>query len=217
MKIFFQFVTACILLIAGSAAFGYYYWYLPKFKPAHHTASVALPKEVPKSILAKIKTNLASVKATCHSGDYNSRHCFLIDMSISSGKKRFFIYNLEKDSIERSGLVTHGSGSDKDGSASYFSNVSGSNCTSLGKYKIGNSYQGRFGLAFKLHGLDKTNNKAFDRAVVLHSHGCVPNDEVAPFPICLSLGCPTVSPDFLALLKKYINESEKPILLSIYK
>jgi hypothetical protein len=86
----------------------------------------------------------------------------------------------------------------------------------LGKYKIGIPYQGRFGLAYKLYGLEKTNNKAFERYVVLHSHDCVPNTEVAD-EICQSDGCPTISPSYLQYLKPIIDESKKPVLLWIYE
>jgi L,D-transpeptidase catalytic domain len=41
---------------------------------------------------------------------FNSRYYFMVDMKIESGKKRFFVYNLEKDSVELAGLVTHGGG-----------------------------------------------------------------------------------------------------------
>jgi hypothetical protein len=99
-----------------------------------------------------------------------------------------------------------------------YSNVVGSGCTSLGKYKIGNSYVGKWGYSYKLHGLDSTNNNAFERTVVLHSHSCVPN-EVTDGEICQSNGCPTVSPDFLVPdLKKIINTPLKsPVLLWIYE
>ncbi len=157
------------------------------------------------------------VKQKISTGQYCRQFCFMIDMGMASGKKRFFVYNLEKDSIEMSGLVTHGSGSDRSGEAHFFSNRPGSNCTSLGRYRIGNSYEGKFGLAYKLYGLDPANSRAFDRFVVLHAHPCVPNDEVYPFPICLSLGCPTVSVDFLQILKKYIDKAEKPVILQLYK
>ena len=76
---------------------------------------------------------------------------------------------------------------------------------------------GKFGLAYKLYGLDSTNSKAFERFVVLHAHSCVPNEEIDPEPLCQSWGCPTVSPEFLQELKKYIDASEKPILLWIYQ
>lgn len=144
---------------------------------------------------------------------YNGQCVFMIDMRLPSGQNRFFVYDLHRDSILAQGLVAHGYGAD-DGRLQ-FSNVPGSNCTSLGRYRIGKSYHGRFGLAYKLHGLDSSNSKAFERFVVLHAHSCVPEQEVAPLPICQSQGCPTVAPAFLQLLKKYIENSKAPILLSI--
>jgi len=74
----------------------------------------------------------------------------------------------------------------------------GCGCSPLGKYKIGNLYYGRFGLAYKLYGLDKTNNNAFRRFVVLHSHECVPETEEQN-EICQSDGCPTVTTIFAAI------------------
>ncbi|MCR6720481.1 MAG: murein L,D-transpeptidase catalytic domain family protein [Chitinophagaceae bacterium] len=99
-------------------------------------------------------------------------------MSIPSGNQRFFVYNLKKDSIIHSGLVTHGSCNEYFLEGRKYSNVEGSGCTSLGKYKIGKPYYGKFGLAWKLHGLDAANSNAYKRYVVLHSHDCVPDAEM---------------------------------------
>lgn len=163
----------------------------------------------------KLRLVTAPLQAYAKKKGYNSRIVFLADMSLASGENRFFVYNMENDSVERAGLVTHGYGSYK--GEPEFSNEPGSYCTSLGKYKIGGAYTGRFGLAFKLYGLDKTNSKAFERYVVLHAHDCVPETEVAPLSICKSQGCPTVSPAFLQVLKSYIENSGKPVLLNIYQ
>ena len=142
--------------------------------------------------------------------------CFLVDMRISSGRKRFFVFDLSKDSIAAEGLVTHGSGSVTGTEALQFSNRVHSNASSLGIYKTGGEYTGRFGDAFKLYGLQLTNNNAYRRAVVLHAHPLVPPDEVWPEEICTSWGCPTVNPAFLELLKKYITHADKPVLLWIF-
>lgn len=197
----------------------YFSWYRPKFKPGKNHFSFAANKTNATNknavIASRLKQKAIGIKRFAASEDYDTTHCFFVDMGINSGKKRFFVYNLSGDSVEMAGLVTHGSGSDK-GDELYFSNVSGSNCTSLGRYKIGKPYYGQFGLAYKLYGLDKTNNNAFERFVVLHAHACVPEEEVYPLSICRSWGCPTVSPAFLQNLRKYIDASEKPILLNIY-
>ncbi|HEX4956575.1 MAG TPA: murein L,D-transpeptidase catalytic domain family protein [Lacibacter sp.] len=148
---------------------------------------------------------------------YATNLAFLVDMKASSGSNRFFVYSFEKKKIIHKGLVTHGNCGEAFLTERRYGNTVGCNCTSLGKYKIGKKYYGRFGLTYKLHGLESTNNKAFERFVVLHGHSCVPDSETKPFPICQSNGCPTVSPNFLETLATYINKSEKPILLWIYE
>jgi hypothetical protein len=209
-------LTAGFLLTASAS--GYFFWYTPKFNtPSKQNAFAFTLKEAAD----KKETLLRLTKKSIQARDYANEHgfddtyCFLVDMRIPSGKNRFFVYNLERDSVEIAGLVAHGSGI-TNSDTPVFSNTPNSNCTSLGKYKIGKSYNGKFGLAYKLYGLDKTNSKAFDRFVVLHAHECVPNDEISPLPICESWGCPTVSPAFLTQLKKYLDRSEEPILLWIY-
>lgn len=155
-----------------------------------------------------------AAKFTRNNG-YNRDFCFLVDMRIPSGKNRFFIYDLKKNTITDKGLVAHGSGLYQTAEIN-FSNEPGSYCSSTGKYKIGNPYQGKFGLAYKLYGLDSTNNNAYERFVVLHSHSCVPEEELPEYTICQSLGCPTVSPKFLARLQEKIDGSKKPVLMWIY-
>jgi hypothetical protein len=210
-------VALTLLLAITVSAVGYFFWYKPKFDPAHKNYSFREKiNKADKITVLRLKEKAASLHSLIENGNYNNRYCFLIDMSINSGKKRFFVFNLEKDSVELAGMVTHGSGTERI-DTTYFSNEPGSNCTSLGRYKIGNSYSGKFGLAYKLYGLDKSNSNAFNRFVVLHAHSCVPESEVYPVPICESWGCPTVSPAFLQALKKYIEPSGKPILLNIYK
>ena len=217
MKFFSKALIALLLLISTTSALAYFLWYKPKFisHPAKHNFSFNKKSDNSATIL-RLKQKASTAAAFTRANNYNTTRCFFIDMKIASGLKRFFVYNLEKDSVEMAGLVAHGSGSDKGGDDLYFSNTPNSNCTALGKYKIGKPYMGKFGLAYKLYGLDNTNNKAFERFIVLHAHPCVPNDNVAPVPICESWGCPTVAPAFLTAIKNYIDRSERPLLLWIY-
>jgi hypothetical protein len=146
---------------------------------------------------------------------FNETICFLADMSLPSGQNRFFIYDLRKDSIQSAGLVAHGNCFEAWLEGRRYSNVVGSGCTSLGRYRIGNSYIGKFGYSYKLYGLDSTNDNAYERTVVLHSYTCVP-DTTIPDEICQSNGCPMVSPAMLLRLKALINNTKKPVLLWLY-
>ncbi|TAD92777.1 MAG: hypothetical protein EAY75_01780 [Bacteroidetes bacterium] len=146
----------------------------------------------------------------------NGEVAILIDLSLHSGSSRFFVVRLADGSVRLKGLVTHGSG--KRGllpGERKYSNEEGSLLSSLGKYKTGVSYNGQFGLAYKLHGLEVSNSQAYRRFIVLHAHECVPDAETDEL-ICQSWGCPTVSPDFLRQLQQVIDGSTKPLLLWIY-
>ena len=177
------------------------------------------PVEVNKDSLQEVriqsKAEAAKSYLKAHS-NFNQRYAILIDMHMNSGKKRLFVYDLDSMKVVSSGLVAHGSGSNTEYRDSLvFSNVPNSYCTSIGKYKIGASYIGNFGKSYKLHGLDATNNKAFERLVVLHRYSCVPDIE-QPYEICNSLGCPMVSENYFLELDKYIAASSKPLLLEIF-
>lgn len=174
-------------------------------------------REINNKAAIKLRDKGVQLDAFVKKNHFNQRYCFLIDMSVPSGSNRFFVYNLAGDSVEEAGLVTHGSGSSKGDGTLCFSNKPGSLATSLGKYKVGKPYNGKFGLAYKLYGLDSSNSKAFERFVVLHSHNCVPGEEVYPALICESWGCPTVAPAFLSTLQAYIDQSAQPVLLWIYQ
>jgi len=147
---------------------------------------------------------------------FNSSFCFLVDMQLPSGKNRFFVYDLRRDSVLLSGLVAHGSGGRYFSMKPVFSNVDGSGCTSLGRYRVGYPYTGQFGPAYKLYGLDTSNSRAFARNVVLHAYSAVPEHETWPQPICNSLGCPMVAPGFLEALRPLIAGAQKPVCLWIF-
>ena len=164
----------------------------------------------------KLKNHARSLLAYARQHGYNTQTCFLIDMSIEPGKKRFFVYDLKKDSVIDSGLVSHGACRSQGLVVRQYGNAMGCGCTSLGKYKIGNAYKGKYGLAYKLHGLDATNSNALKRLIVMHAHYCVPDEEVSPEPICQSDGCPMVSESMLKKLAIIIDQSKQPVLLSIF-
>ena len=164
-----------------------------------------------------LRSRVLEAKTFSKEKNFSTRYCFLVDMSIPSGKKRFFVYDFLINRIVYSGLVAHGSGGIHYSAEPKFSNNPESDCTSLGKYKVGELYHGQYGRSYKLYGLEKTNSNAYKRAVVLHPYDCVPDDEIYPQGVCNSSGCTGVSPKFFDKLSVVINESQKPVLLWIYQ
>jgi hypothetical protein len=208
-----------LLLLTGLVASFFFIssaaWYLTKFNEIPGAAFNE--KRIVNIPNKKMASTAAQAKLFAQANKFNTNLCFLVDMKLESGANRFFVYDLNNDSILNQGLVTHGRCDKSWLTGRQYGNTVGCGCTSLGKYKVGAAYYGRFGLAYKLHGLDTTNSNAYKRFVVLHSHECVPALEVAPYPICQSDGCPTVAPSFLKELQVILDKSSRPILLWIYE
>jgi len=149
--------------------------------------------------------------------DLSTEYCFLVDMSLPSGRNRFFIYDLKKNTITNSGLVSHGSCNETFLARPRFSNATSSGCSSLGKFKVGEFYKGKYGKSFRLYGLDDCNSNAYKRAVVIHGYDCVPDKEIYPRVLCNSFGCVMVSYNFFDKISRMISKAEKPIVLWIYQ
>ncbi|MBS1565601.1 MAG: murein L,D-transpeptidase catalytic domain family protein [Bacteroidetes bacterium] len=213
MKRFFLMALTGLLLFFGASA-AWYYSKLHKAS-AKNTSNSVKNASPDKATVNKLLLHASAASEYAAKNHFNTETCFFVDMAVESGKSRFFVYDLARNKILIKGLVTHGCCNKKWLTGRQYGNEAGCGCTSLGKYKIGYPYQGKFGLAYKLYGLDASNSNAFDRFVVLHSMQCVPEKEVSPYPICQSDGCPTVSPGFLQSLAGIINSSQKPVLLWI--
>ncbi len=140
----------------------------------------------------------------------------LIDLKIFSGNNRLFVYDINSRELLKSALVAHGIGSETENPDSLiFSNIPDSYMSSLGKYKIGKAYVGSFGKSYKLHGLENSNSKAYERYIVLHKLDGFPEIEQNE-PIPTSLGCPMVSESTFDYLDNIIQASSKPIVMEIY-
>lgn len=173
--------------------------------------------------LQSLKLKADSALVFCRSKGYNTDYCFLIDFKIHSGKKRLFIWDFKGDSILLSSLCAHGYGKESTATQPVYSNVEGSYCSSLGKYKVGIRSYSKWGINvhYKLHGLEKTNSNAYKRTIVLHSYEHVPEKETYPIhlPLGMSQGCPVISNETMRRIDKLLKEkkSEKPLLLWIYE
>jgi len=171
----------------------------------------------PLSDAERLNNHVLKLRNFANEKKWKPDYFILIDMHKPSGQNRLFLYDFNQEQIIDKGLVTHGTGSFFNEYKLIFSNVPGSNCTSLGKYKIGKKYYGEWGLSYKLLGLDSTNNNAMIRNIVLHSMPCVPDKETHPDWICNSYGCPGVSPAMISKIDALFSASDSENLLWIYE
>jgi hypothetical protein len=164
----------------------------------------------------KLENHAHELKAYASTQKCSTKLAILIDMSLASRRNRFFVIDLENDSVLVSGLCAHGQGSDVNREDVVFSNQPGSYCSSEGRYKLGAKFEGEFGTGYKLHGLDPSNCNALSRDIVFHAHPGVP-DVVNPKVITRSNGCPMVSHKVFKATEKLVDAEDRPVLMWIYK
>ena len=178
-------------------------------------------KNVPDEYIKKrLKPKADEAKAFCKSEGLSTEFCILIDMKRHSGKYRMFVWDFSKNSVTEAALCCHGYGMKSSKEKPVFSNVIGSHCTALGKYKTGARSYSNWGINvhYKLHGLEKTNNNAFKRLIVLHSHTPVSSKEIYPksMPTEYSKGCPITDDVMMRKLDDKLKKTKKPVLLWIF-
>ncbi len=141
-------------------------------------------------------------------------YAVVIDYSRPSSEKRFFLLNFKEGSVE-SYLVAHGKKSGQGKYAYRFSNDKNSLETSLGLYVAGPIYQGGYGPTLRLFGLEKSNDQAYLRDIVMH--GAPYADESflqklnhktgKPYGrLGLSWGCPALSPKIAKRIVPLLQE-----------
>ena len=133
--------------------------------PAVPAAAPSAPAGVNPALFQRAKTALDS-RPFIRQRDFVG----VVDFSIASGDPRFHVIHMPSGQVDTY-RVAHGSGSDPahSGFLDHFSNRPGSEATSNGAYMTAETYQGKYGLSMKVHGLDWSNNNAMSRAIVIHN------------------------------------------------
>lgn len=209
MKLIFS-----IILIISTSLLGY-------------NNNTSVKKEEVRNSSINIESTKAKAKQAlkfCKAENFNQDFCILIDMSLHSGVKRFIVWSFKKNKISNSFLVGHGCGdnpwnNDFSKNNPKFSNIDGSHCSSLGKYKIGKRAHSDWGVNIKyvLHGLESTNSNAFKRFIVFHSWEVVSDEDIYPNGTPEGWGCPTISNNSFKIIDPLLKSSTKPVLMWIYK
>ena len=190
------------------------------------SSCIATPSEgvVLSVVENKTRTRAREALIFCKTKSYNMDFCILVDMSLHSGLKRFFVWDFKGDSIVNRFMVAHGCcnqpwGLDATRDRPGFSNVDGSLCSSLGKFKVGERGYSNWGIHVKynLHGLEASNKNALARTIVLHSWEEITDHEVYPAGTAEGWGCPVLSNKSLRLLDARLKAVQQPVLLWIYQ
>ncbi len=172
-------------------------------KPSETLVS-SLLKQAPGLQPGVLKLALSATECASERGLLKRRDLLtVIDYSLPSSQPRLFVFDLAKHRLLFRELVAHGKNSGGD-QATFFSNDSGSEASSIGLFVTADTYIGGNGLSLRLKGLDEGfNDMAWDRAIVMHGAYYVSQQAIKLLGrLGRSWGCPAVGEE---VASKIIN------------
>ena len=151
----------------------------------------------------------------CRERGYNSNVVLLWDLSLHSGRRRFVVWSIAKDRAEHCFVCSHGSGSEKSRVRSAYAECSNAECShlsSIGRAVIAERYEGRYGVAYRMDGLDESNSALRERCIVLHGWRYTTSFPIYPLPTVGSRGCPVLSQKAMRVVDDILQREQRVVL-----
>lgn len=169
------------------------------------------------SLLSRVAERADELLAFCRQRGYNCRIALFVDLSLHSGRRRFVVWSFEHQRPLLTCPVSHGSGSQSSHVRSRYaslSNEDGSHLSSIGRALVAERYEGRYGVAYRLDGLDATNSNLRSRCVVLHGWQHTTSYPIYPLSTVGSWGCPVLSTRMMRRVDEILKNESNVVLLS---
>lgn len=170
------------------------------------------------NLRSRVALRAKALRDFCYREGYNTHMAIFVDLSRHSGRRRLVVWDFEQSVPLLMSPVSHGSGSQMSHVRSAYASVSnedGSHLSSVGRALIAERYEGRYGVAYRLDGLDVTNYNLRSRCVVLHSWRYTTSFPIFPIPTVGSFGCPVVSTKVMERLDALLQE-EKGVVMDVF-
>lgn len=170
------------------------------------------------SLLSRVRERASRLHEFCCERGYNRRIALFVDLSRHSGRRRFVVWDFESQRAILACPVSHGSGSKTSHERTAYarlSNEDGSHLSSLGRALVAERYEGRYGIAYRLDGLDASNSNLRPRCVVLHGWEHTTSYPIWPRATVGSFGCPVLSRRRMAEVDALLM-NESGVVLEIF-
>ena len=170
------------------------------------------------SLRSRVAERAKELLEYCRREGYNTRVALFVDLSRHSGRRRFVAWDMARMVPIFTCPVSHGSGSEMShvrSAYARFSNEDGSHLSSLGRAVVAERYEGRYGVAYRLDGLDATNTNLRSRCVVLHGWEHTTSYPIWPRATVGSFGCPVLSRRMMARVDELLRR-EKGVIIEVF-
>ncbi|MEE1148335.1 MAG: murein L,D-transpeptidase catalytic domain family protein [Alistipes sp.] len=170
------------------------------------------------NLRSRVAERAVALRRFCEREGYNTRVAMFVDLSRHSGRNRFVVWDMVRNVPMFTCPVSHGSGSHRSHIRSAYarlSNEDGTHLSSEGRALVAERYEGRYGVAYRLDGLDATNSNIRSRCIVLHGWEHTTSFPIFPFATVGSFGCPVLSRRMMAKVDELLRQ-EKGVILEVF-
>ena len=171
------------------------------------------------SLRSRVAERADALREFCSKEGHNTRVALFVDLSRHSGRCRFVAWDMERNVPIFMCPVSHGSGAQMSHVRSAYaalSNEDGSHLSSVGRALVAERYEGRYGVAYRLDGLDATNSNLRPRCVVLHGWEYTTSLPIYPFSTVGSFGCPVLSRKMMRRVDELLQQHER-VIIDVFK
>lgn len=169
------------------------------------------------SLLSRVRERAPKLRDYCQAKGYNTHIALFVDLGRHSGLCRFVVWDFDEAKAIITSPVSHGSGSQTPHKMSCYARVSnddGSHLSSIGRALVAERYVGRYGVAYRLDGLDDTNSNLRKRCVVLHGWEYTTSIPIWPLATVGSFGCPVLSRRVMARVDTILQQEKCVVLMT---
>jgi hypothetical protein len=167
------------------------------------------------SLLSRVASRAESLREFCRKEGYNTNVALFVDLSRHSGRRRFVAWDMERNVPIFICPVSHGSGAQKSHVRSAYARISnedGSHLSSLGRALVAERYEGCYGVAYRLDGLDAANSNLRPRCVVWHGWEHTTSYPIWPFATVGSFGCPVLSRKMMCRVDELLQRYDRVVI-----
>lgn len=167
------------------------------------------------SLRSRVRERARELESYCREHDYNTEIALFVDLSRHSGCCRFVVWDFARSKPILMCPVSHGSGSQRSHVRSAYaciSNSEGSHLSSEGRALIAERYEGRYGVSYRLDGLDASNSELRRRCIVLHGWEYTTSWPIFPISTVGSFGCPVLSRRMMQRVDAIIRDRRDVVL-----
>lgn len=171
------------------------------------------------SLRSRVAKRAEALRKFCCKEGYNTSVALFVDASRHSGRRRFVVWCFERNAPMFVCPVSLGSGAKEShvrSAYAEFSNNEGSHLSSLGRALVAERYEGRYGVAYRLDGLEVSNSNLRPRCVVLHGWEHTTSHPIWPRATVGSHGCPVLSRRMMRCLDEVL-QSRQGVIIEIFK